>query len=206
MSGARPGPAVVASVLAEVAAFGEDNDARVTERSQRMLNITPDTGQLLRILIQATRARRILEVGTSNGYSTLWLAWSVAETDGHVDSIDHSADKIGLARANLERAGLAEWVTLHHGPAATVLTQLAGPYELIFLDADRPSYLSYLELLLPRLADGGLLVTDNVVSHAAEVETFLARLRSNPQLETVTLPIGKGEELTLKRPPGAGSR
>ena len=88
-----PSPDVVASVLAEVAAFGRDNDAHHTERARRMLNITPETGQLLRILVQATAARRILEVGTSNGYSTLWLAWSTAETDGHVDTIELAADK-----------------------------------------------------------------------------------------------------------------
>src|SRR5205823_4960240 len=80
------GPAL-ARLLDELAAFGRANDARETERARRMLNITPETGQFLAILVRATGARRILEIGTSNGYSTIWLAWAADETDGHVTTI-----------------------------------------------------------------------------------------------------------------------
>ncbi len=194
-----PPTELVTSVLADVAAFGLENDARVTERGHRMLNVTPDTGRLLRILVQVSGARRILEIGTSNGYSTLWLAWAATETDGHVDSIDASSEKLAMAQANLVRAGLADRVTLHRGPAATVLANLPGGFEFIFLDADRSNYLTYLDMLLPQSLDGRLLVTDNVVSHATELEAYLTRLRSDPLLESVTLPVGKGEELTLKQ-------
>jgi predicted O-methyltransferase YrrM len=194
-----PSPQVIEAVLAEVSAFGVANDPRATEHSMRMLNITPDTGQLLRILVRATGARRILEVGTSNGYSTMWLAWAASETGGHVTTLERLPEKIALAGANFERAGLAPWITIRQGIALETLATLDGPFDLIFLDADRPSYLAYLDLLLPLLKAGGLLVTDNVVSHADEVTDFLARLKNDPNLDSVTVPVGNGEELTCRR-------
>jgi predicted O-methyltransferase YrrM len=186
------------ALLDELAAFGREHDARETERVRRMLNITPETGQLLAILARAMAARRILEVGTSNGYSTIWLAWAARDTDGHVTTIERAADKAAMARANFARAGLADRVTLLVGDAHDVLPALPGPFDLVFLDADRESYLTYLDVLLVRLRPGGLLVTDNVVSHAHELGEFLARLKGDPRLESVTVPIGNGEELTYK--------
>lgn len=176
------------ALLEELAAFGRAHDAREPEHARRMLNITPDTG-----------ARRILEIGTSNAYSTIWLAWAATRTDGHVTTVERSAEKAVMARANLTRAGLLERVTLCQGAALDVLPSLPGPFDFIFLDADRPNYLAYLDLILPRLRPGGLLVTDNAVSHAAEMDAYLARLRSDPRLASVTVPIGNGEELTYKR-------
>jgi predicted O-methyltransferase YrrM len=194
-----PRPETVEAVLAEVSAFGQDNDATVTERPKRMLNITPDTGQLLRILVRATGARRILEVGTSNGYSTMWLAWAATETDGHVTTLEHLSEKVDLAQANFERSGLVPWITIRLGVALETLATLDGPFDLIFLDADRANYLAYLDLLLPLLKVGGLLVTDNVVSHADQLTEFLARLKNDPKLDSVTVPVGNGEELTYRR-------
>ncbi len=189
----------VRALLEELDAFGRDNDARETDRERRMLNITPDTGRLLAILVRGMGARRVLEVGTSNGYSTIWLAWAVDDTGGHIVSVDWSGEKLAMARENLGRAGLAQRVTLREGRALDVLEGVDGPFDLIFLDADRESYLAYLDRLLELLRRGGLLVTDNVVSHAHELGAFLARLKGDPGLESVTLPVGNGEELTLKR-------
>jgi predicted O-methyltransferase YrrM len=189
----------VEAVLAEVAAFGRDNDARETDYARRMLNITPETGALLRILAIAIGARRILEVGTSDGYSTLWLAWAAQATGGHVETIERSADKIALARANLDRAGLAQLVTIHEGVALDIIDTLDGPFDLVFLDADRPNYLAYAERLLALLRPRGLLVTDNVVSHATELVAFLERIKADPRCQSVTLPLGNGEELTLRQ-------
>ena len=186
-------------VLEELAEFGRQNDERYTQRGQRMLNITPETGQFLSILIRAAQARRVLEIGTSNGYSTIWLACAVAETGGHVETIEADAAKVALATANFDWAGVADCITLHHGVAIDVLGGLSGTYDLIFLDADRPSYVRYLEHLVRLLAAGGLLVTDNVVSHAQEVSEFLAALRADVLLDTVTVPLGNGEELTYRR-------
>jgi predicted O-methyltransferase YrrM len=185
-------------LLEELARFGQDNDARETERPRRMLNITPDTGRLLWILIRATGATRILEVGTSNAFSTIWLADAARETGGRVTTLELNPAKITMARANLARAGLADLVDIVEGPAADTLRALHGPFDLVFLDADRGNYLTYLELVVPRLVPRGLLVADNVVSHAGELQDYLARVKSHPALYSVTVPIGNGEEISLK--------
>ena len=185
-------------LLDELARFGQDNDARETERPRRMLNITPDTGRLLWILIQATGASRILEVGTSNAFSTIWLADAARNTGGRVTTLELNPDKVTMARENLARAGLGNLVEIIQAPAADTLRRLPGPFDFVFLDADRGNYLAYLELVVPKLVARGLLVADNVVSHAGELRDYLARVKSHPALHSVTVPIGNGEEISLK--------
>jgi predicted O-methyltransferase YrrM len=186
------------TLLEELGRFGADNDARETERPKRMLNVTADTGRLLWILVRAARATRILEIGTSNAFSTIWLADAARETGGRVTTLELLPEKIALARENLSRAGLAERVDIREGRAADTLPALSGPFDLVFLDANRPEYLQYLELVVPKVVPGGLLVADNVVSHAAELGDYLARVKSDPRLFSVTIPIGNGEEVSLK--------
>jgi predicted O-methyltransferase YrrM len=188
----------LAAFLDELARLGEENDARETERPKRMLNITPDTGRLLWILVQAARATRILEVGTSNAYSTIWLADAARATGGHVTTLERNPDKVRLARENLVRAGVADRVEILEGSAAETLAGLPGQFHFVFLDADRANYSTYLDLALPKLQPGGLLVADNVISHADELKDYLARVKSNPVLFSVTVPVGKGEEVSLK--------
>jgi predicted O-methyltransferase YrrM len=191
--------AALHAFLDELAELGRRHDAEEPEHSRRFLNITPETGRFLAILVRAVRATRILEIGTSNGYSTSWLAWAAGCTGGHVTTIERSADKIAMARTNLQRAGLADRVTVREGMAVDVLAGLPGPYDLVFLDADRPNYLAYLSRVAPLLRPGGLLVTDNVVSHARELREFLQALHSDPAFETVILPLGNGQSVSYKR-------
>ena len=186
------------ALLDELARFGSENDARETERPRRMLNITPDTGRLLWIMIRTAGASRILEVGTSNAFSTIWLADAARETGGRVTTLEMNPNKIALATENLTKAGLLDRVEIIQGPAATTLRDLPGPFDFVFLDADRPSYLTYLELVVPKLVPGGLLVADNVVSHASELQDYLARVKSHPALFSVTVPVGNGEEISFK--------
>jgi predicted O-methyltransferase YrrM len=186
------------TLLDELARFGDQNDARETERPRRMLNITPDTGRLLWTLVCSARATRLLEVGTSNAYSTIWLADAARATGGRLTTLERNPDKARLARENLGRAKLLDLVTIVEGSAAETLAALPGPFDFVFLDADRPSYRLYLDLALPRLVAGGLLVADNVVSHAEELRDYLARVKSHPDLFSVTVPIGKGEEISFK--------
>jgi predicted O-methyltransferase YrrM len=184
--------------LERLAKVGEDNDAHETGRSRRMLNITRDTGRLLWILVRAMGATRILEVGTSNAFSTIWLADATRSLGGRVTTLEIDADKIDLARSNLAAAGLEGTVHIIHGPAADTLASLPGPFDIIFLDADRSGYLAYLELVVPKLRHGGLLIADNATSHAHELGDYLKRVKSHPQLFSVTVPIGNGEEIALK--------
>ena len=184
--------------LEKLGKFGEDNDAHETARPKRMLNITRDTGRLLWILVRAMGATRILEVGTSNAFSTIWLADAARSTGGRVTTLEINLEKIALARANLVTAELEGVVDIIEGRATDTLAALPGGFDLVFLDADRPSYLAYLEVVVPKLRAGGLLIADNVTSHAHELQGYLGRVKSHPQLFAVTVPIGNGEEIALK--------
>ena len=119
--GAPPVDPTVLALLDELWSAGDANDARQTERPLRMLNITPDTGRFLWILVRAARATRILEVGTSNGYSTIWLADAARAAGGRVVTLERDPNKVRLARENLQRAGVAGWVDVREGPAAETL-------------------------------------------------------------------------------------
>ena len=185
-------------LLDDLSAFGEANDARETARPRLMLNITPDTGRLLWILVRLARPQRILEVGTSNAYSTIWLADAARAVGARVVTLEVNPDKARLARQNLARAGVADVVEIVEGPAQEALARLSGPFEIVFLDADRASYLGYVEAVLPKMPAEALLVADNVISHAGVLADYLARVKSHPDLFSVTLPVGKGEEVSFK--------
>src|SRR5687768_5176736 len=126
------------SLLSELESFGSTNDERVSARHEKMLNITPETGEFLAILVQSARARRVLEIGTSNGYSTLWLAEAVQAIAGNVVTVELSAVKAEMALRNLERSGLSPWVRQEVTEAGQYLSQqLPSNFDLLFLDADR---------------------------------------------------------------------
>ncbi|MDN4056403.1 class I SAM-dependent methyltransferase [Massilia sp. YIM B02763] len=186
------------TLLAELAAFGDAHDADGANRATRMLNITPDTGEFLAVLVKATAARRILELGTSNGYSTLWLADAAAGIGGAVTTVEMAQAKIDMARANFERAGLADRITQLGGDAGTVLRGMEdGEFDLVFLDSQRSSYIGWWPDLQRVLRNGGLLVVDNATSHAPEMEGFVAAVQ-RAGFTTSLVPVGKGEFLAVK--------
>jgi len=147
----------------ELARFGAENDAHETERARRMLNITPDTGEFLSVLVRFGNARRVLEIGTSNGYSTLWIAEAAAAIDGHVTTLEYAADKVAMARDAFARSGLADRITLVHGDAGQWLAQAAdASIDLLFLDSDREQYAGWWPQLRRVLRRGGLLVVARI--------------------------------------------
>jgi predicted O-methyltransferase YrrM len=187
------------SLLSELESFGSTNDERASARHEKMLNITPETGEFLAILVRATNAQRVLEIGTSNGYSTLWLADAVKTIAGNVVTIELSAMKTEMAQGNLERAGLSAWVRQEVTEAGRFLShQPPSSFDLVFLDADRQQYLAWWPWIQTVLAPGGLLVVDNAVSHAAEMERFIAEVRATAGWLSQVVPIGKGQFVALK--------
>ncbi|PXX81800.1 O-methyltransferase [Rivihabitans pingtungensis] len=185
--------------LDRLAQHGQKYDAKTLTRADKMLNITPDTGMMLYQWLRFGRPAHVVEIGTSNGYSTLWLAAAAQAYGGRVTSLDVLQAKTTLARNNLNEAGLLDTVTLVTAEAGSWLRQQAAESaQLIFLDADRSLYASYWPLLTPVLAPGGLIVVDNAVSHAAECADFFARVRATPGFLCELLPIGKGEFIILK--------
>ena len=188
----------VASLLQEIEAFGNANDARVTDRSQKMLNITPHTGEFLSILVRLQGAKRVLEIGTSNGYSTLWLADAVSSNDGTVETVERNPEKTQLARINFERAGLSRFVHLVEADAAEVLASADAMYDFVFLDSERTEYHSWWPHVLRVLRPGGLVVCDNAISHQHEFEEFTTAVRRTPSCSMCLVPVGKGQLLILK--------
>lgn len=187
------------ALLEELAAVGQAYDQQATQRAGRYLNITPDTGPFLVLLLKATRAQAVLEIGTSNGYSTIWLADAVQPGGGHVTTLEASAAKVALATANFEQAGLAAGITLVHTPAETWLpTGPAAAFDFIFLDADRTQYAAWWPWLLALLRPGGLLVADNATSHPADFTALNALVAATPGVAHVLVPLGKGELLVWK--------
>ena len=187
------------TLLAELEAFGEANDAQTTERAERMLNITRDTGEFLLLLIRAQKAKRVLEIGTSNGYSTLWLAHAVELLDGRVTTLELSPRKAEMAREIFARAGMQSRIDLRIGNAGDFLkVQARETFDFIFLDSERSEYVGWWNDLQCVLVAGGLLVVDNAVSHAREMEDLNARVRETPGYLTSLVSVGKGELVILK--------
>jgi predicted O-methyltransferase YrrM len=186
-------------LLAELEQFGQTNDGSTTERPRRMLNITRDTGEFLAVLVRATLARRVLEIGTSNGYSTLWLADAARAIGGSVTTVELSAYKVGLAATNFTRSGLAPYISLVHDDAGRVLGGSAdGAFDVIFLDSERPEYPGWWPNLRRVLRPGGLLVVDNATSHPEQMAPFVALVKTDAEFVTSLVPVGNGEFLAVR--------
>jgi predicted O-methyltransferase YrrM len=191
----------LAQLLAEIEAFGAANDRRIPERPMRMLNVTRETGEFLAVLVRAANARRVLEIGTSNGYSTLWLASAADAIGGTVTTVERSDYKLGLARANFARAAVARSIELLHADAGAVLRGIGpGRHDLVFLDSERAEYIGWWPDVKRVLRAGGLLVVDNATSHAEELAPFVTQVRADAAFSACVVPVGNGEFLAVKEP------
>ncbi len=192
---------VLDALKLELEQFGNANDATVADRPQRMLNITRETGEFLRVLVRATAASRVLELGTSNGYSTLWLAEAARAIGGAVTTVERSEYKVRLASANFKRVGFASLIEIVQDDAGAVLGRAGhATFDLIFLDADRADYVEWWPELRRVLRPGGLLVVDNATSHAGEVAAFTAGVTADAAFTCSLVPVGKGEFLAVRSP------
>jgi len=169
----------------------------------------PEVARLLTILARSTGARLMLEIGTAIGYVTLCLARAVPQA--RVVSIDNDPRRLASARAYLERAGVADRVELLKGAALDLLPRLEGPFDLVYIDAVKTEYRRYLDLVLPHLRVGGLVVVDNLLwggevaeppeqeePQAAALRAFNGYLMMHPQLESLVIPLGDGVGLATK--------
>ena len=200
----KPWTTRLKAVLEELHRHGVEHDAGKADRLERLRNVEPDTAQLLGVLVRAAGARRVLEIGTSNGYSTVWLADAVRSVGGHLVSVDVDAARSALAERNLERAGLRELVELRVEDAAVSLRSSSdGAWDMIFLDAERPAYAGYWPELMRVLRPGGLLAVDNVLSHADEVGDLRSLVHADERVSEATVPTGAGLLLIVRDLPGS---
>jgi predicted O-methyltransferase YrrM len=177
-------------------ATGREHDAELPDRAQRLRNVEPETARMLAVLIRALGARRVLELGTSNGYSTLWLADATA---GRVLTVELDEGRARQARETFATAGVEGTIDLVEGDGGQVLADSAdGAFDFVFLDAERPLYTRWWPDLLRTLASPGLLVVDNVISHAEQVEAFRALVDAEPSVESALVPIGAGALLVTR--------
>ncbi len=173
------------------------NDEKAINRKDKYLNITRDTGEFLSILIKASKCADILEIGTSNGYSTLWLASSISEK-GKVTTVEISAKKLEMARNNLKLANLQGKVDFIHADFSEFMRAKQKQYDLVFLDADRTQYLSVEKEIIASIKPGGLLICDNAISHSHELATFIDKIKSNRDFTCGVVSVGKGEFIAVK--------
>lgn len=182
----------VRKLLQRLEAEGLKHDSAETEHSRKLLNLEPATAGVVAMLLQIAGTRNVLEIGTSNGYSTIWLAATIGPLGGRVTSIDKDPRKHALARENLAAVDLLRYVDLRLGDATEIAARLTGPFDCLFFDADRISAPKQLELLLPKLALPGLLLADNAISHPDQIAGYLARIEEIQRISHTIIPVGKG--------------
>ncbi len=187
-------------LLEEIYRSGQENDAVNDQRAKRMLNITPDTGSFLSILIQASNARNVLEIGTSNGYSTLWIADAVSRTGGNVTTLEVSESKHAVAGDNFKRSGLEKHISSFLMDVRDFVKSVpSGSIDFIFLDAERPQNQEYWESLDRILKPNGLLVIDNALSpKPEEMVAITTMIEKSGRYMFQVLDIGKGELVAIK--------
>ena len=164
---------------------------------KRLRQIPPGVGKFLALLAAAAPEGRCLEVGTSAGYSTLWLAAASRATKRKVTTYEILEEKVELARQTFLAAEVGEVVELVQGDALELLPHCAD-IGFCFLDAEKQSYERYYELIIPRLVPGGILVADNAISHATALGIWLERVFCDPRVDALVVPIGQGELVCRK--------
>lgn len=186
----------VAAVLERLYAEDAAQRAAGLHSSQRTRNVERNTGRWLALLAQATNAREVLEIGSSNGVSTIWLALAARQNGGRVTGTEILPERTAEANRNLADAGLDAVARVVDGDARTTVASLPGSFDLVFIDAEKEDYVDHLEAVVDRVRVGGLILADNVISH--DLSDYQGVVRTRSDLESVTIPIDRGVEFTLK--------
>ncbi|MFN3421055.1 MAG: O-methyltransferase [Armatimonadota bacterium] len=152
----------------------------------RFSNVPRTDGQFLNMLVKISRSRHVLEVGTSNGYSAIWLCMALEETDGHLTTIEIDPERVKLAKENLKRAGLDHRVTFLEGDAHKVVPTLEGPFDFVFLDADKGREQDYFGYLYPKkLLPGALILVHNAIRMRRAMQRYLDMINAHPEFDTL---------------------
>ena len=189
--GAQP----AATLAPEIQAVLRDIKAADTGQ----LAVSEEDGRFLRVLVAARGATSVVEIGAASGYSGIWLGLGARETRGRVVAIEYDPARAREAAANIRRAGLTDVVRVVHGDAFREIPRLPGTFDFVFLDAWKPDYKKFFDLLYPRLAPGGVFVAHNVVNKKDEMEPFLRTILTHPALvTTIVSPSHEGMSVSYK--------
>ena len=192
--GAQPAPTgavdpAIAKLLAGI---------RAADKGQ--LAVSEEDGRFLRVLVGATNARQVLEIGAASGYSAIWIGMGLRQTGGKLTTIEFDPVRAKEAAANVQRAGLSDIVRVVHGDAFQEVPKVAGNFDLVFLDAWKPDYKKFFEMVFPRVNPGGLFLAHNVINKKNDMLDFLAAIEKHPMaLNTTVSPGHEGISITYKK-------
>lgn len=171
---------------------------RLEKTAKQYTNIASENGQFLAILLRAIQAKNVLEVGTSNGYSTIWLATALRETGGKLVTLEFNPERAEMARTHIAEAELGDVVEIRVGDALDEIPKCTGPFDLVFLDAEKGEYRRYLELALPNIHPGGIIVADDTVTMRDEMPDYVEFVFNTPLLHSVDIPLDDGVILSYR--------
>ena len=164
-----------------------------------LLAVSEEDGRFLRVMVASRNARSVLEIGAASGYSGIWLGLGARESRGKVVAIEYDPQRAKEAKANVQKAGLTDVVTVIEGDAFKEIPKLQGTFDLVFLDAWKPDYKRFFDMVYPRLEPGGVFLAHNVVNKASEMEPFLKTITTHPGLFTSVVSTGsEGMSVSVK--------
>jgi predicted O-methyltransferase YrrM len=190
-------PTEIAAEMARLEAIDARDRQDGTPRSRRLRQIPPETGRFLALLLANAPAGPVIEIGTSAGYSTLWLALAARAGDRTIATFDLLAEKVEMAWATFAAAGVQDLVTVFHGDARQQLPEYRG-IAFCFLDSEKEIYADCYDLVIPNLTPGGLWLADNAISHQEELQPLIDRALADQRVDAMVVPVGKGLLLARK--------
>ncbi|MCL4201824.1 MAG: O-methyltransferase [Pirellulaceae bacterium] len=204
--GFGPGPGAGGQIAFESSTQPKDEDEAkilkaiedILQKQGRRMNVPAADGRLLRTLAESLDAKQVVEIGTSNGISAIWMAMALRKTDGHVTTHEIDPDTAALARENFAAAGVADRITVVEGDAHQKVTELKGPIDLVFIDADKEGYLDYFQKLLPLVRPGGIICAHNMNARQAD-PAFVKAITTSPEVETLFYMQGGGMSISMKK-------
>jgi predicted O-methyltransferase YrrM len=182
----------------------EEKNHHKIDHDVRMLAITKDTGIFYNTLLKTHKPKKILEIGMSVGYSTLWFAGTISKKS-KIITIEQNPKKIELAKKNFTKAGVSNMIKIKQGIAKDILTQLSNSknkFDFIFIDADKEQYSLYFDLCLPMLKKGGIIAADNILfptRFKKHIQKYLNHINKIKSVDSVTVPVGNGQEISFKK-------
>ena len=174
--------------------------AGIRSADKGQLAVSEEDGRFLRVLVGATNAKSVLEIGAASGYSAIWIGMGLRQTGGRMVTIEFDPVRAKEAAANIERAGLSDIVRVVHGDAFKEIPKVEGTFDMVFLDAWKPDYKKFFEMVFPRVTPGGLFMAHNVINKKNDMLDFLAAVEAHPMaLNTTVSPGFEGISITYKK-------
>ena len=165
---------------------------------EKYWNISSETAQFLNLLIKDRKYKTVLEIGSSNGYSGIWMAEALSHTNGHLYTIESNEERFDAAAENFKSSGLSKYITQILGHAPEDFPQALDPLDLAFFDATKSEHQSYFHTIAPHIKKGGIIITDNTITHRKDLLPFINSIKSDPEWQSTELKLGDGILLSVK--------